>query len=307
MKRFFSILRVSLLALLVSVPAMAQATRTWVSGVGDDANPCSRTAPCKTFAGAISKTAAGGEIDALDPGGFGAVTITKAITINGMGTFAGILSALTNGIIVNAGPSDVVTIRGLSINGAGTGLAGIRFLAGGALHVEETVISGLTGFGIDFEPATGGNDLFVSDTKIRRTQGAIKVRPLAGLTSTATLDRCELSDNATFGIRVEDNVRAIVHSTVANGNLNGFLATTTTGISPTLTLEHCVASHNTVGGISAGFGGAGLAIIVMSETVVTNNATGLRRDANGAIDSFGNNRINGNTIDGTPSAPVALQ
>jgi hypothetical protein len=69
--------------LLYAAPAQAQATRTWVSGVGDDANPCSRTAPCKTFAGAISKTAPGGEIDALDPGGFGALTITKSITIDG--------------------------------------------------------------------------------------------------------------------------------------------------------------------------------------------------------------------------------
>src|SRR5205085_2322693 len=86
---------------LPTTSAHAQATRTWVSGVGDDANPCSRTAPCKTFAGAISKTAAGGEIDCLDPGGFGAVTITKAITID-CGTFpGGILNSTFNGVIVN--------------------------------------------------------------------------------------------------------------------------------------------------------------------------------------------------------------
>src|SRR6185436_5932221 len=97
--------------------AQAQASRTWVSGVGDDANPCSRTAPCKTWAGAISKTAACGEIDALDPGGFGAVTITKSITLDGTGTFASILSSLVSGIIINVGATtDVVTIRGLSIN-----------------------------------------------------------------------------------------------------------------------------------------------------------------------------------------------
>src|SRR5258706_15316188 len=92
-------------AVLVSVmyvgAAQAQATRTWVSGVGDDAHPCSRTAPCKTFAGAISKTAAGGEISVLDPGGFGAVTITKSITINGDGTLAGILHSATNGILIS--------------------------------------------------------------------------------------------------------------------------------------------------------------------------------------------------------------
>src|SRR5436309_10159210 len=103
--------------------AHAQATRTWVSGVGDDANPCSRTAPCKTFAGAISKTAAGGEIDVLDPGGFGAVTITKAITIDGGGgQVASILVAGTNGIVVAAAINDAVVIRNLSINGIqGTG------------------------------------------------------------------------------------------------------------------------------------------------------------------------------------------
>ena len=107
------------LTLAVQSVANAQATRTWVSGVGDDANPCSRTAPCKTYAGAISKTAAGGEISTLDPGGFGALTITKAMTVNGDGTLAGILNAGVSGIIVNAGANDVVYIRNLSINGAG--------------------------------------------------------------------------------------------------------------------------------------------------------------------------------------------
>jgi pectate lyase len=112
--------------LLASAPAHAQATRTWVSGVGDDVNPCSRTAPCKTFAGAISKTAAGGEIDCLDPGGFGALTITKSITLDcgGGGIVGSILASAVNGINVNAAGGNVI-IRNLSINGAGTAL-GIR-------------------------------------------------------------------------------------------------------------------------------------------------------------------------------------
>src|SRR5436853_6882689 len=104
--------------------AQAQATRTWVSGVGDDANPCSRTAPCKTFAGAISKTAAGGEINCLDPGGFGGVTITKAITIACEGVTAGVVVPGTNGIIVNAGATDQVTLRGIALNGSGNVLDG---------------------------------------------------------------------------------------------------------------------------------------------------------------------------------------
>src|ERR1044072_765618 len=106
--------------LVASSLAHAQATRTWVSGVGDDVNPCSRTAPCKTFAGAISKTAAGGEIDALDRAGFGALTITKSITVDGGELSSGVLAALVNGIIVNLpNATDKVTLRNLAINGAG--------------------------------------------------------------------------------------------------------------------------------------------------------------------------------------------
>src|SRR5437899_5728925 len=98
--------------------AYGQASRTWVSGVGDDANPCSRTAPCKTFAGAISKTAAGGEIDALDPAGYGALTITKAITIDGGGgQVASVLVSGGNGINVSAGAADIVILRNLRFNG----------------------------------------------------------------------------------------------------------------------------------------------------------------------------------------------
>jgi len=120
--------------------AQAQATRTWVSGVGDDANPCSRTAPCKTFAGAISKTAAKGEINVLDPGGFGAVTITKSISIRSDSSTAGVLVSGTNGIIINAAATDKIALKGLDIEGLGTGLNGIRILSAGAVFVEDTSI-----------------------------------------------------------------------------------------------------------------------------------------------------------------------
>src|SRR5579862_2266979 len=132
--------------LAVSSSARAQATRTWVSGVGDDANPCSRTAPCKTFTGAISKTAPAGEIDALDPGGFGAVTITKSITIDGGGgVIAGVLVSGTNGMVVEAGATDTVIIRHMDINGLGPtngGLNGIDFVSGERLVIEDCKIYG---------------------------------------------------------------------------------------------------------------------------------------------------------------------
>ncbi len=126
----------------ISSPASAQATRTWVSGVGDDVNPCSRTAPCKTFAGAISKTAAGGEIDCLDPGGFGAVTITKALAIVCDGIGGTVLATGTNGIVVNAGDQDRVLLSGLDINGGGTGINGVRVLKAKSVVVRNTLIHG---------------------------------------------------------------------------------------------------------------------------------------------------------------------
>ena len=190
-------------------PSSAQATRTWVSGVGDDVNPCSRTAPCKTFAGAISKTAAGGEISVLDPGGFGAVTITKAISITNDRTGeAGILASGTTGITINAGPNDVVQIRGIIIDG-GTpvtpGLNGIRFVAGKMLIVSDVVIKNFTGaspngHGILFNPAAGGQ-LFITNTIIAHNGvGTTGVSTLNGgsVFSSQTNDLFNNITNGTF-------------------------------------------------------------------------------------------------------------
>src|SRR5215472_16872530 len=136
-----------------------QATR--VSGVGDDANPGSRTAPCKTFAGAISKTDANGVIDVLDPGGFGAVTITKSITIEGDAAEGDILALGTNAIVINASPTDVVILRNLTLEGAGVppGLTGIQIQSAGAVHVENCRINGFTASGIDFVDSAAGAQL----------------------------------------------------------------------------------------------------------------------------------------------------
>src|ERR1043165_8625685 len=145
---------------LMTSTALAQATRTWVSGVGDDANPCSRTAPCKTFAGAISKTAPAGEINVLDPGGFGGVTITKSITISSEGFEAGVLVSGTNAIIINALTTSNVVLRGLDIEGLGPGLVGIKVLGGlGSLHVEKCTINnfkGANGSGIEIATSSAG-------------------------------------------------------------------------------------------------------------------------------------------------------
>src|SRR5438132_12212132 len=130
--------------------AQAQATRTWVSGVGDDVNPCSRTAPCKTFAGAISKTASPGIINCLDPGGFGAVTITKSIMIDCTGTLGSVLSSGVQGIIVNALTTDKIILRNIDISGAGTTLRtnGINIVQAQSVQLFGVTIETYSGQGV---------------------------------------------------------------------------------------------------------------------------------------------------------------
>src|SRR5437762_11755131 len=156
-----------IICMTFSTPAHAQATRTWVSGVGDDANPCSRTAPCKTFAGAISKTATNGKINCLDPGGFGAVTITKAIEIDCLQFPGGILNSLVNGVIVNAPAGSNVILRGIEIHGAGNGLNAIRLLAADNLTIDKCFFTAQTGNGVDVSlTAAGVGNLVMLDTVI---------------------------------------------------------------------------------------------------------------------------------------------
>jgi Right handed beta helix region len=278
------------LAALLSPAAYAQATRTWVSGVGDDVNPCSRTAPCKTFAGAISKTAAGGEISVLDPGGFGAVTITKAITINGDGTLAGILASLTNGIVINAGVNDRVILRNLSLNGAGNGLDGIRWLAGKSLLVDNVTIVGFTGDGIDVAKTAAGN-LHVKNTTI--TQGStnttgtgIRLNTTAGLLL-AMIEDSHIGD-MNNGIEVAVG-RATISNSVISGNAShGILASNAAAV---VNVEGCQIAFNALVGVNASVSGA---TIRVSNNEIYNNTTGINIAAGGIVNSAGNNRVFGN-------------
>jgi len=201
----------SLIALIVlflavqTTGALAQATRTWVSGVGDDANPCSRTAPCKTFAGAISKTAAAGEINVLDPGGFGGVTITKSLTIRSDSIEAGALVAGTNDIFINAGASDVVTLEGLDIEGLGSSLTGVKLISGAELVIKNCRIHGFKGapgIGVDIEP-TAGNRVLITDSLIYGNNTGILVKPAASIVSKASLERVQVFRNFTSGLTVD--------------------------------------------------------------------------------------------------------
>jgi len=281
--------------------AHAQATRTWVSGVGDDVNPCSRTAPCKTFSGAISKTAPNGEIDVLDPGGFGTITITKSITIDGTtgAGFGSILAAGTNGVNVNdsatASPNTIiVALRNLSINGAGSGFDGIRFISGKALHVEGCVIANFKGNGgssdgIDVSLtalAAGNQDLTVENTIIRDTTGN-GIRASNTAASGAILvhvNNVRLDSNATAGFN------------------------SSTGCAANITNSHISFNGS---GINVG---AGTAQVDVDTTDIQGNGNGITAAASttriancrisgnnnginftgGTVQSFGDNKVKGN-------------
>jgi hypothetical protein len=294
-----ALLLIVVVAILWQAPAHAQATRTWVTGVGDDANPCSRTAPCKTFAGAISKTAAGGEINCLDPGGFGGVTITKALMIScEMGT-AGVLVAGTNGIVVNAGANDVVYLRGLDFLGLGTGLNGIRFLGGKGLFVYDSVIRRFATNAISFEPTNNADaELVVQNTIVADNAGGILIKPAAGINAEATLINVTMTRN-TFGLRVEDRGKATVFNSTAtsNGN-NGFLAVSS-GAGAEINLMHSTTANNGTNGIQSNGNGA---IVRIAYTSIIDNTTGISLVGGGTVTSF-SPATNTNAGNGTPGAP----
>ena len=303
MKKINICLCVLSLSLLASSVAQAQATRTWVSGVGDDANPCSRTAPCKTFAGAISKTAPSGEIDALDPGGFGAVTITKAITIDGGGgQNASVLVSGTNGITVSAGASDVVTIRNMSINGIGSGINGIAFLTGGALHVEHCTIFGFTGNGLDIQPSAGGR-VTVLDTISRDNAGSGIYGFSASAKISVTIDKSQFENNV-IGVFASDSSQFTVKDSDASGNSYVGFAAVASASSSTLSISNSTAGNNSAAGILSGGGGAAAVVRMSSVTVAGNGSLGLAVGTNGSIIFFGNNYNSGS---GAPTSVVAPQ
>jgi hypothetical protein len=278
-----------LVALLYAAPAQAQ-TRTWVSGVGNDANPCSRTAPCKTFAGAISKTAAGGEINCLDPGGFGGVTITKAITIACEGVTAGVLVSGTNAIIVSAGPSDQVTLRGLDINGAGTGLNGIRFLAGKALIVDNCQIYEFTTNGIDVALGATGSSLTVKDTRINNLGGVgIRVTTTVGGVS-ASVDHVNIS-RVTTGVESAAGGNTSVSNSIMFAASNGALASANGAV---MTVANSVMSSNNIGA-NASVAGATIAL-TNSDLFANNTAVGAAVGSN--FISGANNKLSGNASPG---------
>jgi hypothetical protein len=292
--------------------AQAQATRTWVSGVGDDANPCSRTAPCKTFPGAYSRTAAGGEIDALDPGGYGTINIGKAITIDGGGgQVASILASTTQGVLVTAAATDFVVLRNIRINAvpqySSPGTYGIRVTSVGVLTVDHCLIQGGSIIGIDFEPTNHGN-LNVNNSVIEdAAQGGLMSSTTSGINRVAITESSFLN-NGVFGVKSGGNSRVQISNSLVSGT--GQISGLGDGLNASggaLIVE----STTVTDGLGTGIRSMNNGIVWMSNATVTNNSgIGLFADTGGQIFSFLNNKVANNNggagnPQGTPTGPAA--
>ena len=311
----WTILLIAVVTVAGGTPSQAQATRTWVSGVGNDADPCSRTAPCKTFAGAISKTAAGGEIDALDPGGFGAVTITKAITIDGGPGVASILASATTGVVVAAGANDVVTIRNISINGTNQGISpgvdGIRMTSAGSLHLEHDTIFGFNTAGVNIKAASPSTspEIVLTDVSVHNngngnTGAGVWIQP-NGVVARVTIMGSKISNNA-FGVRADNtSIVAIKDCTITANTNSGVQASPTAGTT-TIHVDDSLLAFNFNGLIAQGPGTA--TIFISNDTITSNVNRSLgTTGASASVVSFGNNNLSNNGVNTPPTSTTPPQ
>ena len=299
----------ALAGMLSAAPAQAQNTRTFVSPTGNDAAACSLAAPCRTFAAAFALTNAGGEIAVLGTAGYGTLTINKAISIvNGGGFEAGIaIPSGGTGITVNAGTNDAVSLRGLSIDGAGVGQTGIQFNIGKSLTVENCVIRHMTGTGIFFQSTSATSTLTVSNS-LMADNGNIGILLLPTGSVTAVFNRIEANNNGNTGIFVDggnsagtNTVNATVSDSVAAGNFDGFVSASQSGSAPTSVMVfHSVAANNSTGVAVTGTG----ATLRLANSTVTGNTNGWTATTSGVVDSYGDNYIDGNVANET--APPSI-
>jgi hypothetical protein len=305
------------LALAVALPAVsaqAQNARSFVSAHGSDSANCSLATPCRTLAHAFSLTNASGEIDVLDPAGYGSLTITHAISIvnDGVGTAGVIVPSGGNGITINAGSNDAVSLRGLSVEGGGVGATGIKFNSGASLTVENCVIRHMTGNGIDFTSTTATSALTVSNS-LMADNGAAGINLVPSGSATAVFNRVEANNNGFYGILVggdispgTNTVNATVSDSVAagNGSAGFYSSSLSAGTAPTsLMVTHSVSANNGTGVFSIGTG----AIVRLANSTVTGNASGWQAVSGGVISSYGDNYIDGNGTNTGSLTPIVRQ
>ena len=308
-----------LVVLLPAVPAQAASQRTWVSGQGSDGNPCTRALPCATLTAAFAATNAGGEIAIIDTGNFTNPTIlniTKSISIVSEGATAS-LGGSSVGLTINAGPSDLIFLRGLTIDGANTAsFVGINFNTGGTLHIENCIIKNVAlsaSSGIHFLP-NSASKLTVQDTTVAFIQGGttgagILVGPSSGGSAQVVLNRVNV-DSGVFGVAVDSSgstggINMTVSDSVISGNSqDGIIAVTSGGGAPIgLYVKNTKSVNNNIGIRSIG---PNVNVRVDGSSVI-GNGTGLSFSGGGALLTFGNNAVRANGSDGAFSGTVGLQ
>ncbi|MDP9106110.1 MAG: right-handed parallel beta-helix repeat-containing protein [Candidatus Eremiobacteraeota bacterium] len=303
MKRlFFVVLGLGLFFCAMTSAAQAQATRTWVSGLGDDANPCSRTAPCKTFPGAYSRTAVGGEIDVIDPGGFGTISIGHSITIDGGGgLMASILNTSgVNAVNINAGASDDIILRNLTLEGVKDysfpGGAGVAFNSGRQLSIEHCVIENMGTFGVVMSTAAATKmTIWNSEINYNGTAG-VSAQSSSGVNSVSISNSSIV--NSGNGVLAHANVSLMIsYSTIAN-NIAGDGVLADGGAFSSIQVENSTLTMNNVGA-HALTGGT----VRIGHNAITFNNTGVLSDGVGKVKSWMDNRVAGNGVPGVPDPP----
>lgn len=288
----------ALLAVGVSASAFAMSSRVFVSPLGKDAAGCGALlTPCKTFAGAATQVNAGGIIIVLLPGEFGPVTITKALTIEAPAGVTALVQTPATAVTVNAGPDDIVTLRGLvltSPSNPGRGAQGILVNSAKAVHVERCTISNFIDAVLAFAWTSGR--LFLTDSTMRMNDQGLRASASGpDFPLEVTIERCILETNNN-GIFVADGTRTVIRSSVASGNLGGLNAQAFAGGRVELTVVDCLVSHNTSSGIE-GDGVSGSALVRVSGSTVTGNQRGLVQGSFGGLSTFfsrGDNTVEGN-------------
>ena len=290
---------VSLLAVLMTASiANAQATRTWVSGLGNDMNPCSLTAPCKTWAGAFIKTAAGGEMDALDSGGYGSLTINKAMTIDGgTGNVAGTLTGAANGFTISAAVTDRVLIRNVEIDGTGGGVAGIKINSAKSVTIQNVSIfnfSGGVARGIDAQ-CNSACRVTVRDSRVDDNAGIGMVfQGTVANTVNADVYNSATTNNGSHGIFVANGAKLTLSNHVSSNNAIAGLIAADNGT--TVSAFQSTFANNVGPGVQSGTGAATTTTIGLTKCVVSGNSPGVNVSG-GIVQTHNDNAILRNNVD----------
>jgi hypothetical protein len=283
---------------LSAAPAQAGPNRTWVSGHGTDSGACTLALPCRSFGFAFTQTAAGGEIDVLDPASYGPMHITNAISVVNDGVGVAIIEAPSgNGIVINAGPNDSVRMRGLIIEGDGTGSDGIAFGSGGYLEIENCIIRNFRNSGIEIAPITSSSFSVLNTIASNNSNNGIVVGPAASATVTGVLSNVTANNNNLNGISVGGTLTtaALLNVTIVdsaffnNANAGVGVNSVGGGAATAVMVRNSVVRSNEIGLFAQN------AILRVAHSVVTGNSNGVGVGPGGILISHGDNDINGNT------------